>query len=120
MAVSIENPAECEIWFIIRLLHAKWKLAVKIYKEIVFVYGNKNVIIWCYALSTGKPNDHKESKTDIRSVILGNSQKNQVWSFKPSTIQCGTCTQCFSLILFLEYTLSRAKYYDDDEMNIDV
>jgi hypothetical protein len=39
MAVSIQNPAKCEVRAVIRFLHAKAGTAAEIHRQFVSVYG---------------------------------------------------------------------------------
>jgi hypothetical protein len=39
MAVSIQNPAKCEVRAVIRFLHAKEETAAEIHRQLVSVYG---------------------------------------------------------------------------------
>jgi hypothetical protein len=52
MAVSIQNPAKCEVPAVIRFLHAKGETAAEIHHQLVSVYGEyvmnrQNVAKWC-------------------------------------------------------------------------
>jgi hypothetical protein len=52
VAVSIQNPAKCEVCAVIRFLHAKGETAAEIHCQLVSVYGEdvmnrKNVVKWC-------------------------------------------------------------------------
>jgi len=40
MAAPIQNPAKCEVRFVIRFLNAKGERQAEIHKQIVAVYGN--------------------------------------------------------------------------------
>ncbi|GFW58729.1 uncharacterized protein TNCV_379121 [Trichonephila clavipes] len=40
MATPIQNPAKCDVRFVIRFLHGKGQRPADIHKEIVSVYGN--------------------------------------------------------------------------------
>jgi hypothetical protein len=39
MAVSIQNPAKCEVRAVIRFLHAEGQTAAEIHRQLVSVYG---------------------------------------------------------------------------------
>jgi hypothetical protein len=39
MAMSIQNPAKCEVCAVIRFLHAKGETAAEIHCQLVSVYG---------------------------------------------------------------------------------
>lgn len=85
--MSSKNPAKCEVQSVIHF-HAKGKHPVKIYKEIVSVYRNRqNVMKSSWAFSSGSTNVHEEPWTGKASVIFENSKKNQVGIFKPFAIQ---------------------------------
>jgi hypothetical protein len=53
MAVSIQNPAKCEVHAVIRFLHAKGETAAESHRQLVSVYGEdvmnrQNVAKWCH------------------------------------------------------------------------
>jgi hypothetical protein len=59
MAMSIQNPAKCEIREVIRFLHAKGETAAKIHHQHVSIYGEdvmnrQNMAKWCREFEAGK------------------------------------------------------------------
>ncbi|GBM20449.1 hypothetical protein AVEN_5540-1 [Araneus ventricosus] len=73
MAVSIQNPAKCEVRSMIRFLHAKGECPADIHRQIVSVYGNimnrQYVTKWCRAFSEGRTDGHEERRTGRSSMI---------------------------------------------------
>jgi hypothetical protein len=63
MAVSIQNPAKCEVRAVIRILHAKGETAPEIHRQLVSVYGEdvmnrQNVVKWCREFEAGGSDVH--------------------------------------------------------------
>jgi hypothetical protein len=65
MAVSIQNPAKCEVRAVIRFLHAKGENAAEIHHHLVSVYSEdvtkrQNVAKWCCEFEAGRSDVHVE------------------------------------------------------------
>jgi hypothetical protein len=65
MAVSIQNPANCEVRAVIRFLHAKGKIAAEIHRQLFSVYGEdvinrQNVAKWCREFETRRSDVHDQ------------------------------------------------------------
>jgi hypothetical protein len=63
MAVSIQNPAKCEVRAVIRFLYAKGKTAAEIHRQLVSVYdedvmNRQNVVKWCREFEAGRSDVH--------------------------------------------------------------
>jgi hypothetical protein len=66
MAVSIQNPAKCEVHAVIRFLYAKGETATEIYRQLVSAYGQdvmnrQNMAKWYHEVGRSDVHD------DIRS-----------------------------------------------------
>jgi hypothetical protein len=84
MAVSIQNPAKCEVRVVIRFPHAKGETSAEIHGQLVSVYGedvmNRQVVAkWCREFEAGRNDVHdgghslslmKSSKKLIRTFVL--------------------------------------------------
>jgi hypothetical protein len=74
MAVSIQNPAKCEVRAVIRFLRAKVETAVEIYGQLVSVYGEdvmtrQNMAKWCREFEAGRSDIHDEIRSGRPSVV---------------------------------------------------
>jgi transposase len=74
MAVSIQNPINCEVRAVIRFLHAKGETAIKIHCELVSVYGEdivnrQHVTKWCREFEAGRSDVHGEIRSGRPSIV---------------------------------------------------
>jgi hypothetical protein len=72
MAVSIQNPAKCEVRGVIRFLQAKGETAAEIHRHLVSVMNRQNVAKWRRELEAGRCNVHD----DGHPLSLMKSSKN--------------------------------------------
>jgi hypothetical protein len=81
MAVSIQNPARCEVRAIIRFLQAKGDTLAEIHRQLVSVYGEvvmnrQNVAKWCRQFEAGRSDVHDEIRSGRPLLSLMKSFKN--------------------------------------------
>ncbi|KMQ86065.1 hypothetical protein RF55_15067 [Lasius niger] len=72
MAVSIPNPAKCEIRSAIRFFCAKEENAAEIHCQLVYgedVMNRQNVAKWCREFKAGRSNVHDEERSGRPSVV---------------------------------------------------
>jgi hypothetical protein len=74
MAVSILNPAKCEVRAVIRFLCAKGETAAEINRQLVSVHGEgvmnrQNVAKWCREFEAGRCDVHEEIRSGRPSVV---------------------------------------------------
>ncbi|GFV03554.1 HTH_48 domain-containing protein [Trichonephila clavipes] len=74
MFKTIDQPADCEIWSVIRFLTAKDVSAAEIHRQISDVYGqnamsSSKVRKWVRAFKDGRENVHDEPRSGRPSVI---------------------------------------------------
>jgi hypothetical protein len=82
MAVSIRNPAECEIRAVIRFLHATGETAAEIHRQLISVYGEdvmnrQDMAKWCREIEAGRSDVHDEG----HSLSLMKSSKKMMKTF---------------------------------------
>jgi hypothetical protein len=68
MAVSIQNPAKCEVRAVIRFLQAKGETAAEIHRQLVSVYGEdvmnrQNVAKWNREFEAGRSDVHDKIRS---------------------------------------------------------
>jgi hypothetical protein len=74
MAVSISNPAKCDVQAVISLLYAKEETAAQIHRQLLCVYGEddmnrQNVAKWCPEFRAGRSDVHDEIASGRLSVV---------------------------------------------------
>jgi hypothetical protein len=74
MAMSIQNPAKCEVRAVIRFLHAKEETTAEIHRQLVSVYGEdvmirQNVAKWCHEFEVGRSDVHDEITSGKSSIV---------------------------------------------------
>jgi transposase len=74
MAVSIQNPAKCEVCVVIRFLHPKGKTAAEIHHRLVSVHdeddmNSQNVEKWCREFEVGRNDVHVEIKSGRPTLL---------------------------------------------------
>jgi hypothetical protein len=83
LAVSIPNPAKCEVRVVIPFLYAKGETAAEIHRQLVSVYGEdvmnrQNVTKWCREFEAERSDIHDEIRSGKPSVVTDEIiQKNR-------------------------------------------
>jgi hypothetical protein len=80
MAVSIQNPAKCEVRAVIRFLHVKGGTAAESHHQLVSVYGEDvlnrpNVAKWCES-EAGRSDIHDGRPSVVTDEIIQKIDEN--------------------------------------------
>jgi hypothetical protein len=83
LAVSIQNPAKCEVRAVIRFIYERRETGAEIYRQLFSVYGEvvmkrQNVAKWCREFEAGRSDIHvghplslmKSSKNLMKTFVL--------------------------------------------------
>jgi hypothetical protein len=81
MAVSIQNPAKCEVRGVIRFLHAKGETAAEIHRQLVSVDGKdvmnrQKIAKWCHEFEAGRSDVHDGRPFVVTDEIIQKIDEN--------------------------------------------
>jgi hypothetical protein len=90
MAVSIQNPAKCQVRAVIRFLHAKGETAAEIYRKLVSVYdedvmNRQHVAKWCREFEAGR-NDVLDGRPSVVTDEIIQKIDENIRADRPLTI----------------------------------